>query len=52
MKSRPRSRTKPPAAGKPRRARVAMLLNAAASLAAMILVGATSGPKLPPSNGD
>ena len=53
MKSRPVTRMNPPAAGKPpRRARIAALLNAGASLAAAVFVAALSGPKLPPTSGD
>ena len=36
----------------PRRPRLALLVNAGATLAAAIAVIGTGGPKLPPSNGD
>lgn len=44
--------TKPIRRDKPPRIRVALLLNAAATLFAAVLVTAMHSPKLPPANGD
>ena len=44
--------TKPIARNKPRRIRVAVLLNSAATLIAAVVFGSIPAPKLPPLQGD